>query len=260
VDQFEEIFRYQNDSLTRDQQRQQQNDAVAFVALLLSTAQARDPRVFVSLTMRSDFLGECDAFHDLPQAINRSQFLTPRLTWDELRDVIELPLQVESVRGSIDAQASAELLNAISDSQDLLPLLQHALRRMWTLAAPDDKPGTPHHIALGHYRLSGDLSNALDRHATDLYAVLSPGQSRIAERLFRCLAERTPKGQLIRRRTSIQEVADVADVKPRSDRRCRDLSPAGCQFPGNVTRIRADSRDETRHQSRKPAPQVARAG
>ena len=79
VDQFEEIFRYRDDSLSYDQQRQQHNDAVAFVDLLLSTAQARDPRVFVSLTMRSDFLGDCDAFHRLPQASNASQLLPPRL-------------------------------------------------------------------------------------------------------------------------------------------------------------------------------------
>ena len=216
VDQFEEIFRYRDNSLSRAQQRQQQNDAVAFVDLLLSTAQARDPRVFVSLTMRSDFLGDCDAFHGLPEAINSSQFLTPRLTRDELRDVIELPLQVEPLRGSIDPQVTAELLNAIGDSQDLLPQLQHVLRLMWAMAAPkgESDSNTSHHIAPHHYYKSGGLSDALNQHATFLYKPLPPVQQRIAQRLFRCLSERNPKGQLIRRVTSVQEVSDVADVAP----------------------------------------------
>ncbi|MDH3598294.1 MAG: hypothetical protein OEU26_01500 [Candidatus Tectomicrobia bacterium] len=208
VDQFEEIFRYRDDSLSRDQQRQQQNDAVAFVDLLLSTAQARDPRVFVSLTMRSDFLGDCDAFHGLPQAINVSQFLPPRLTRDELRDVIELPLQVEPFHGAINPHITAELLNAVSDSQDLLPLLQHVLRHMWTMAAPHGEPDvqTPHHITLDHFKDIGGLSQALDRHANDLYHSLTSEQQRVAERLFRCLAEQSAQGQLTRRLTSVREV------------------------------------------------------
>jgi hypothetical protein len=99
----------------------------------------KDARIFAGLTMRSDFLGNCDAFHGLPQAINKSQYLPPMLTREELREVIELPLQVGQFEGSIDADVTTELLNAISDSQDLLPLMQHALLRMWTLAAPNSE-------------------------------------------------------------------------------------------------------------------------
>ena len=44
--------------------------------------------------MRSDFLGDCSHFWDLPEAINESQYLIPRLTRDQLREVIEGPVAV----------------------------------------------------------------------------------------------------------------------------------------------------------------------
>ena len=46
------------------------------------------------MTMRSDFMGDCDAFRGLPAAINESQFLAPRLTREQLQDAITGPLQV----------------------------------------------------------------------------------------------------------------------------------------------------------------------
>jgi energy-coupling factor transporter ATP-binding protein EcfA2 len=54
VDQFEEIFRYRQGQLG--------DDADAFVALLLASAKQskqRNRRVYVVITMRSDFLGDC---------------------------------------------------------------------------------------------------------------------------------------------------------------------------------------------------------
>ena len=40
--------------------------------------------IYVVLTMRSDFLGDCAQFHGLPEAINEGQYLVPRLTRDEM--------------------------------------------------------------------------------------------------------------------------------------------------------------------------------
>src|SRR5690606_26774139 len=69
VDQFEEIFRFHDYG--------DPNEAIAFVSMLLATARHPDTPVFVVLTMRSDFLGECAVFQGLPEALNDSQFLTP---------------------------------------------------------------------------------------------------------------------------------------------------------------------------------------
>ncbi len=232
ADQFEEIFRFTHrdrNTVAHDREPDPDglDDAMAFVDLLLSTAAQKRPGVFTSLTMRSDFVGDCDVFRDLPEAINRAQFLPPRMTREELRDAIERPPQNAHFDGPprdqgavpksrIDPGVVAELLASMGDRQDQLPLIQHVLLRMWTLAVPEDPaaPQTPRHITQDHLRATGGVAHALDLHASELYESLTADQQRIAERLFRCLAERSPQGQLSRRLTSVREVADVAGVAP----------------------------------------------
>ncbi len=50
--------------------------------------------VYVVLTMRSDYLGDCARFTGLPEALNDSQFLVPRMTRAQLRAAIECPVAV----------------------------------------------------------------------------------------------------------------------------------------------------------------------
>ena len=154
ADQFEEIFRFTHRDRHADLHDRQVDpegldDAIAFVDLLLSTAGKKHSRIYVALTMRSDFLGDSDAFRDLPEAINRSQFLPPRLTREELRDAIERPPQNPRFDGPpdehsavaksrIEPEVVSELLAAMGDRQDQLPLIQHALMRMWSVAEGPD--------------------------------------------------------------------------------------------------------------------------
>ena len=66
-----------------DEARQRQaweEAASAFVDVLVGAAAASGRRIYVVLTMRSDYLGECAQFAGLAEAINRGQFLTPRLS------------------------------------------------------------------------------------------------------------------------------------------------------------------------------------
>src|SRR5262249_2531648 len=72
VDQFEELFRYQGYS--------GREEAEAFVALLIESARAKDIRIYVVLTMRSEYLAACSLIENLAEQMNVGQFLTPRLT------------------------------------------------------------------------------------------------------------------------------------------------------------------------------------
>src|SRR5262249_18630335 len=78
VDQFEETFTY------ADAGEEHDDESEAFVNLLLTARADPDARINVVLTMRTDFLGNCVRFVDLPDAINRAQYLTPRLTRAEM--------------------------------------------------------------------------------------------------------------------------------------------------------------------------------
>jgi len=64
IDQFEEVFRYR--------ERIAADEADAFVALLLASAGQSEVPIYVVITMRSDYLGECAVFHGLPEAVSES--------------------------------------------------------------------------------------------------------------------------------------------------------------------------------------------
>ncbi|MCY2964428.1 MAG: SUMF1/EgtB/PvdO family nonheme iron enzyme [Planctomycetota bacterium] len=139
VDQFEELFRF-GDWGQRERQAagpvqtrsDRRNESAAFVKLLLEAVEQKQQPIYVLLSMRSDFLGNCDLFQGLPEAISESQFLTPRMTRDQLREAIVEPLQLFNARP--ESGLTDRILNDVGTEHDQLPLMQHALMRTWDVA------------------------------------------------------------------------------------------------------------------------------
>jgi len=125
VDQFEELFRFRKDAEIENSK----DEAADFVKLFLEATRDKNSGIFVVITMRSDFLGDCAQFRDLPEAINDGQYLIPRLSRDQLRQVIESPAKIHGA--GISPALVTNLLNAVGDDQDQLPVLQHSLMRTW---------------------------------------------------------------------------------------------------------------------------------
>ncbi|MDM8566550.1 ABC transporter substrate-binding protein [Candidatus Halobeggiatoa sp. HSG11] len=193
VDQFEEIFRYY--------QQGDKNEAAVFVKLLLTSAE--HPLVYVVITMRSDFIGDCATFYGLPEAVNQGLFLTPRLTREQLQEAIELPAGVFG--GEVEVGLVNKLLNEVGSEPNKLPQLQHVLMRIWQLAY--DKNSSSTILTLTHYKEIGGLENALSQHADKAYDELDPIQQKIAKTLFCSLSEKD-----IRRPVKLKEVARLAKV------------------------------------------------
>ncbi len=213
VDQFEEIFRFRE---------QQQNQAVAFVALLLEATQ--HPDIYVVITMRSDFLGDAAEFHQLPEAINDGLYLIPRLTREQLQQAIALPVQLFG--GKIDAELTNHLLNEAGDDSyevgsnfdrmrkvsDQLPLLQHAMMCLWD----EDRDKT---LTLTEYKALNGLRGALNDHVEQAWDELAKLEGfkgkqaqNIAELMFRALTEYNRDGQAIRRPLKVQTLLEMADT------------------------------------------------
>ena len=185
--------------------------------LLLASAAQEDVPIYVVLTMRSDYLGDCNLFAGLPEALNDSQFLTPRLTRDQRREAIEAPALV--FEGRVEPALVNRLLNDMDAGPDQLPLMQHALMRLWTRAGRAAAPlsdGAPRQrevmLTLADYEAIGGLKMALSGHADEVFDRLDEGQRTIAEVLFRGLSERGAEGRDIRRPTPLRSVAEVAGV------------------------------------------------
>jgi WD40 repeat protein len=236
VDQFEELFRFVGADAQQDAPGSGRDEAATFVAMLLRAVGApaapggRQPGVegqawpttgpagasnrapvpiYVVLTMRSEFLGQCAAFFGLPQALNEGQFLIPRLTLEERGLAIKAPARVAG--GRVTPELSTRMLNDMGTGADPLPLMQHALLRLWT-AAKTKNPEGPIILDLEDYERIGGLTGALNGHADDVFTRLDPHNQWIAERLFRSLTGGTAGQSDMRRPTSIREVADAAGV------------------------------------------------
>ena len=134
ADQFEELFRYA---------QAEPNAAVKFVEILLQTAAARKD-VYVVITIRTDELEKCARYSGLTRAINDSQFLTPTLDRYQIQEAIEGPIALFG--GRIDPKLTVWLLNSLDEELDKLPLMQHALKLLYSRkTALEGKPG----VALG---------------------------------------------------------------------------------------------------------------
>jgi WD40 repeat protein len=175
VDQFEELFRYQ--------QREKQDEAEMFVQELLEATadevsedgERRPSKIYVVITMRSEYLGECARYEGLAEAVNASLYLTPRLSRDQLKAAIVLP----AAKCGGEVKIVNRLINAVADDQDQLPVLQHALMLCWEL-------GNGVIDAKQYDEIGG--ADALGWHAENVLGKLgeegSP-QRKIAEKVFK---------------------------------------------------------------------------
>jgi hypothetical protein len=113
------------------------------------------------------------------------------------------------------------LINDAGANSDQLPLIQHALARLWYLTQS-------RRLTLKHYRQTGGLvggssaetarQNTLSGHLDEVYQQLQVGRDAglpgadaqwIAEMLFRSLAERGSGGQLIRSPRQLSVIAEI---------------------------------------------------
>jgi hypothetical protein len=214
VDQFEELFRLMATVDTPEAN----DDASAFIKLLLEASHQTEVPIYVVLTMRSDFLGDCARFRDLPEAINDGQYLIPRMTRDQRREAIEGPAAVYGA--SLSPTLVNRLLNDVGDNPDHLPILQHALMRTWDHWKEKDPDSNVVDLKDYEDEEVGGMTKALSRHADSVLAELAQdcdeeeGKTRrhIAEYLFKCLTEKTAGDHEIRRLAKLQEIVDVADA------------------------------------------------
>lgn len=216
IDQFEELFRlWRESSAVRDR-----DEAELFVKLLLAVGEVkRETAVvptYVTLTMRSEYLGDCALFFGLAEAINNGAFLLPKMSRANVTAAITRPL--EAFNGTIENDALQELLNeSVIAGPDGLPLLQHGLRRLWELAI--ERPGSPR-ITLNDLKSVDPstpgtlyLEKHLNAHLDGLLATkLSRAQAPIAPRLFKQLGEYDAKRRLIRVRCQLVDAAAVCSA------------------------------------------------
>jgi Sulfatase-modifying factor enzyme 1/AAA ATPase domain len=222
VDQFEEIFAFRGvgrdgdaegePSARRDRARRA--EAADFVDLMLELAERRELPIYVTLTMRSEFLGECDLFYGLPEALNRGQYLVPRMTRQQLSSAITGPVAL--MHGRVAPRLLDHLLNELGDRFDRLPVLQHALLRTWDAWACEGAAGP---VDLEHYRSAGELEKALDNDAERALQGIAacpttgtagaPLDVGVTKRVFKQLTVTDARRRRVRRPARVKELQDA---------------------------------------------------
>ena len=202
IDQFEELFRYA-DSGNEDLV----NEATTYVNLVLAAIQQKEVPIYVALSMRSDFVGDCASYTGLSEMINASNYLVPQMTREQKRMAIEGPVTVSG--GKIAPRLLKRLLNDIGDDQDQLPILQHAMMRTWEYWVTNHDPGEP--LDMRHYNAVGKISQALSLHANEAFEELNTRQKEIAETLFKALTEKG-QDQGMRRPVRVGLVSELSDA------------------------------------------------
>jgi hypothetical protein len=238
IDQFEELFRLWREA---DHSAGARDEAALFVKLLLAVADQQreqfDTPVYVTFTMRSEYLGDSALFFGLAEAINDGAYLLPKMSRPNLEAAIVRPL--EAFGATIENDLLQVLLNeAEIAQQDGLPLLQHGLRQIWDRAVARPAPVKLTLADLHAVDPSTPGSLFLEKHFNEhldllLSNRLTAAQRPTAQALFTQLGEYDAKGGLVRRTTSLSTAAAVCGVDQTELLRVADVfreEPGGQSF------------------------------
>lgn len=240
ADQFEEFFTNPENF----QKGVPSQEASLVTNLLLETARiALEEKlpIYVIITMRSDFIGQCASFRGLPEAIGFSQFFVPRLNRTQLQEVIEEPAVLSG--NKISRRLTERLIYDMVEGTDQLPILQHALNQIWKMANEGrSEMDLLHYAMVGgmngselQTKEAGDfekwfhdlpatiqacyqqpgLQNVLNTHANKLnnFALLNKNVSeaaaqQIVETAFKCLTK-IDNSRAVRNRMTLNEITAI---------------------------------------------------
>jgi uncharacterized protein YjbI with pentapeptide repeats len=203
VDQFEELFRYAKEGSREE------------VQLLIDIFQAVAdpnpalPRLFIILTMRSDYLGECARFKGFAETVNPCQYLLSQLDDFALLRAIHEPAALYG--GEVDPAVGDRLIFAARQEEDALPVLQHTLMRACVQARERQGSDTGWAVTVADLEAIEGRNGALSHHADEvLIEIGAVGLTKTAEWLFRSLTELDAEGRIIRRPRRLTDLVAVA--------------------------------------------------
>ena len=186
IDQFEEVFTLCTDAAERG----------TFLDLIADAALASDGSVTVLLAIRADYYGRCAEHRALASLLENSQTLVGPMTNDELKRAIELPAERASLE--VDPELTNALVGDVVGRAGGLPLLSTALLELWTRRRGRS-------LVLDEYLRSGGVEGAVGRLAEDAFTHLDGKGRAAARRILMRLAEWGEGGEIVGRRTSLDE-------------------------------------------------------
>lgn len=215
IDQFEEVFAHAR--------RRGPQQASLLIEQILGLQTLQSDRLFVVLTMRSEFLGACAQFEGFAAAVNDTQYLLPRMQHTDLLRAIREPATLYD--GDIAIDLAERLIAEARGSQDELPLIQHGLMQMYEASV--GRAAGAWRLTLDDYRNPRGLAGLLSDHADAVMAQVEPDDrgregTRVTEDLFRALTDINADGQAIRYPRRLRDLIAITGAGEPSVRRVID--------------------------------------
>ncbi|MBW4620790.1 MAG: PD40 domain-containing protein [Cyanosarcina radialis HA8281-LM2] len=163
IDQFEELYTQCQDVKERQ----------TFIDRLLKVTELTN--VALVLTLRTDFLGQALAYPSLADVLQHGNRMLGGMSRAELQSAIDLPAGLLGV--TIEAGLTERIVEAASNADRNLPLLEFALQQLW-----EKRQG----VLLTHaaYEEIGGLEAAIARHAERTYDRLNDSEKERSRPIF----------------------------------------------------------------------------
>lgn len=206
VDQFEEVYALSSPvsgdpDLPCEAARLERS---IFTGTLLAAANAPDSRIYVVLTVRSDFLAAIGEHQEISAAIAANHELVPPMDQAELEEAIGRPAALR--RFPLHPSSVASLAEQALESPSALPLVQLALFQFWRTLEAEGEAGED-----AAYRALKDLGGTIASSADQIMAGLpSDGARALAWQVLLDAVQIGNGGRDTKRRV---ELADVAETR-----------------------------------------------
>lgn len=193
VDQWEELYTYRPE------------EAKSFIAMLLDAVRERGIKVV--LTVRADYWGEVLSHHPplAERLAGEATVHLPALLRDGLEAVIRKP--AERTRIAIEPALVEALLNDAEHEPGDLPLLEFALRQLWSARA-----GNAGVLTRQSYETMGRLAESIVTHAEDAYQRLTPEERDAVPGVFAALVQVSEARTDLRRRARLKELSEAGQA------------------------------------------------
>ncbi|WP_440712851.1 nSTAND1 domain-containing NTPase [Gordonia sp. FQ] len=169
IDQYEELWTQSTGA-----------DRAAFAERLGERLAGRS--VVPVLALRADFYSQASEVPGLAEAFAEAQVVVPRMTEEQLREVIVRP--AETVGATVDDELVQLLLSDLTApgsggrvDAGVLPLLSHALRATW-------EQSDGRRLTVADYVKTGRIDGAVEQTAEEVYGELDSGEQTIARDLL----------------------------------------------------------------------------
>ncbi len=202
VDQFDELFRY----ILPGNSDTSRTTAIRFVEFLINSVINPAQNVFIIITMRSEYLGECSHYKGLTKLVNNSNYLVSEMGSESLKEVIEGPVNFSKAK--IDPELAMTIISDLNGMSGKLPVLQHAMMRTWehwNKFYDKEKP-----VSRADYDSAGTIRNAVSHHANEVYEGLNQRGKEICAIMFKTITRKGLDNKGLRHPSDIETIRSVA--------------------------------------------------